>query len=416
MFRQNALLLAFLTSLLVPTSAVLAQTTVAPSVVGQAADALASDPVFVHPESGVSDADAEQLREEIADADAGPIYIAILPSGAASAAGGDAGELLVMIGTALDRPGTYALVVGEELVAGATERGTPFEPGTVPRLADEAVSAGSGEGAAAVLFDFVGRLDDEAAGRGEEPGPGFSALPLLLIGGGVGAFLFVRRRRREREEQRQLEEVRELAMDDLVALGDDLRALDLDVEMPGADPAAKQDYVVALESYERASADLDRARRPGELGGVTTALEEGRYAMASAKARLEGREPPERRAPCFFDPRHGPSERDVGWAPPGGAERAVPACAADARRVDEGDEPMTREITVAGRRRPYWDAPPYYGGWAGGYFGGFGLFEGMLLGSILSGGFGAHSGAGDGGSGGWGDFGAGGGDFGGGGD
>jgi hypothetical protein len=318
----------------------------------------------------------------------------------------------------LNREGTYALVVGDELRAGATELGTPFDQGVVPTLADEAVQANGGEGTAAVLLDFVNRLREEAAG-GSEGGSGFSFLPLLLIAGGVGAFALSRRRSRRRDEQQQLAEVKEVAMDDLVALGDDLRALDLDVEMPGADPRAKQEYVRALECYERATTDLDHARSPQGLARVTEALEEGRFAMASAKARLEGREPPEHRPPCFFDPRHGPSVRDVEWAPAGGAPRAVPACEVDADRVDSGEDPYVREITVGGSRRPYYDAPAYYGPWAGGYFGGFGLFEGMLLGSMLGGGWGGWGGGwgGSAGTGDGGDFGGGfgGGDFGGGG-
>jgi hypothetical protein len=395
-----------------------AQTTVESTIAGDAGAALRDNPVYVHPDVDFDEADADELRQRIADADAGPVYIAILPEGAARQAGGDAGALLEMIGEAVGREGTYAAVIGTELVAGVTETGTPFEPGTVPELASEAVQASSGEGAAAVLFDFVDRLEETAAGGGSSGGSGiFGALPLLLIVGGIGLFALSRRRRRAREEQLQLEEVREVAMDDLVALGDDLRALDLDVEMPGVDPRAKEDYVRALGSYERATADLDRARRPQDLEAVTTALEEGRFAMASAKARVEGREPPEHRQPCFFDPRHGPSEKDVLWAPPGGALREVPACSVDARRVEQGEDPMVREITVAGGRRPYWDAPPYYGPWAGGYFGGFGLFEGMLLGSIFSGGWGGFGGWGGHGHDGGGDFGGGGfggGDFGGG--
>ena len=46
---------------------------------------------------------------------------------------------------------------------------------------------------------------------------------------------------------------------------------------------------------------------------VAEALEEGRYGMTWAREVLAGRTPPERRAPCFFDPRHGPSARDVSW-------------------------------------------------------------------------------------------------------
>ena len=107
------------------------------------------------------------------------------------------------------------------------------------------------------------------------------------------------------------DEVREAAQDDLLALADDIRELDLDIEMPDADGAAKRDYSAALGYYERAARAFDRARTPADLEAVSTALEEGRFAMTSAKARLEGRPPPERRPPCFFDPRHGPSVRDV---------------------------------------------------------------------------------------------------------
>jgi hypothetical protein len=414
--KRVSLVVVCLVTLVSAWSPARAQTTVESSIAEEAGAALREDPVYVHPDADFDEDDADELRQRIVDADAGPVYIAILPEGAARQAGGDTGALLEMIGVAAGREGTYAAVVGTELFAGATETGTPFEPGTVPELADEAVQANGGQGTAAVLFHFVDRLGETAGSSGGGSGI-FGALPLLLIAGGVGLFVLSRRRRRARQEQMQLEEVREVALDDLVALGDDLRALDLDVEMPGVDPRAKEDYVRALGCYERATADLDRARRPQDLEGVSTALEEGRFAMASAKARLEGREPPEHRRPCFFDPRHGPSEKDVLWAPPGGALREVPACSVDARRVEQGEDPMVREITVAGGRRPYWDAPPHYGGWAGGYYGGFGLFEGMLLGSIFSGGWGGFGGWGghghDGGGFGGGDFG--GGDFGGGG-
>jgi hypothetical protein len=186
------------------------------------------------------------------------------------------------------------------------------------------------------------------------------------------------------------DEVREAAQDDLLALADDIRELDLDIEMPDADPAAKRDYTAALGYYERAARAFDRARSPADLEAVSAALEEGRFAMTSAKARLEGRPPPERRPPCFFDPRHGPSARDVEWAPPEGSPRLVPACAADAIRVEEGSEPLARQVVVHGQRRPYWDAPEYYGPWAGGYFGGFGatLLPALFFGSVLGGGFG----------------------------
>jgi hypothetical protein len=226
-------------------------------------------------------------------------------------------------------------------------------------------------------------------------------LPLLLFVG-FGLSLTGRRSRRrvaspgwdayEGEPAPPVEfaEVRRAAQDDLLALADDIRALDLDVEMPGVDPAVKRDYARALDFYERADRAFDRAQVPEDLEAVSSALEEGRFAMASAKARLEGRQLPERRLPCFFDPRHGPSVRDVEWTPPGGTPRAVPACAADAIRIEEGEEPRMRQVLVRGHPTPYWNAPAYYGPWAGGFFGGAGasLLPALLFGSVLGSGLG----------------------------
>jgi hypothetical protein len=211
--------------------------------------------------------------------------------------------------------------------------------------------------------------------------------------------------------EREWEEVRSQAQDDLVALGDEIRGLDVDVQMPQASADAKQRYGQAVEAYQRASSIFDAAKRPEDLAPVSETLEEGRFAMACARAHLEGREPPERRAPCFFDPRHGPSTEDVEWAPPDGTPRAVPACAADAVRIRDGFSPHGRQVLVDGRPTDYWNAPRHFGPWAGGYFNGFGggsLFSTLLVGSALGAGLGLGVGLmddifdGDGG-GGWGD-------------
>lgn len=208
--------------------------------------------------------------------------------------------------------------------------------------------------------------------------------------------------------EREFEEVRDQARDDLVALGEDIRALEIDVGMPDANPEAKQRYGQAVEAYERANSVFERAHKPEDLGPVSATLEEGRWAMICARARLEGKEPPERRAPCFFDPRHGPSTEEVDWSPPQGAPRPVPACAADALRVREGFDPHGRQVMVNGRPTEYWNAPPHYGPWAGGYFGGMGgggMLPGLLAGSLLGGalGFGLGGGMfGDDDGGGWG--------------
>ncbi|MGH2690660.1 MAG: hypothetical protein ACRDKW_17900, partial [Actinomycetota bacterium] len=227
-------------------------------------------------------------------------------------------------------------------------------------------------------------------------------------------------RKRKAREAAELEEVRRTVTEDLVSLGEALRAVDLDVRMPGADRRASDDYERGLTMYQQASTALDRARRAADVAAVTSAIDEGRYAVESAKTRIEGREPPERRPPCFFDPRHGHATTEVEWAPPGGAPRTIPVCAADAQRIADGIDPEPRRVGVAGAQVPYWDAPGYYGPWYGGFYGGGGgLLQGFLLGSILSGGWGGGWGGGHAASfgGGWGDGDSadlGGGDFGGG--
>lgn len=403
-----------------------------PYYVDQAGSALRSDPVYVHPDAKptISGAEADRLRSRIAASGAGPMYIAIVPAGARAEAGGDAADWLRSLAEWLKRRGTYAAVVGGQFRAASNG---VLPRGEAARVATEAFEEHSQEGLAPTLLAFVDGV--AAARRGEtgsseeESSGGDSFLPILVaVGAGGLGFVLLRRRRRARQQREALTTGKTVAQEDLLALADDIRALDLDVEMPDVDPDAKAHYGRSVEAYERADRAYDTARRPDDLAAVSSALEEGRYEMASAKARLEGHEAPERRPPCFFDPRHGPSDRNVMWAPPGGEPREVPACAADALRIEEGEEPEQREVLVGGQRTPYWGVPglmPYASGFYG-MFGG-GLFPGFLLGSMFGGGLfageahadtgGDHGGSDDLGGGDWGgDWGGGGGgDFGGGG-
>jgi hypothetical protein len=206
-----------------------------------------------------------------------------------------------------------------------------------------------------------------------------------------------------------------------VALGDDVRDVDVDVEMPNADPRAREELARGLAAYETAERLLDQARRPQDIERVTRTIDDGRQAMAACRALLDGREPPPRRPPCFFDPRHGPSVEDLPWAPSGGQVRDVPVCAACATQLRDGREPAAREVMVAGRPMPYFYAPSYFSPWAGGFFGMGSMFlPGLMAGSLLGGlfdgpgdAFGNDGGWGGDGGGDWGSGDAGGGDFGG---
>lgn len=423
MYVRTLLLTALL--LLVVTPAAFAQGTLT-----EAADALRETPVYVDPdaEEPLSGAEVAELRRSISARDAGPLYVAVLPEAAQDEAGGDPGAALRELALSVGEPGTYAAVFGNTLRAGATDEVLP--EGDAGRLAEQAVEAEQGNGTAAVLDDFVRRVGQaraggDAEGTGDGGGGGFPFLLLALLAVPLALFGWSRRNRRKREEA-DLVQVKEAARDDLVALGDDIRALDLDVEMPGADQEARARYNLAVERYQEAEQAWNAARRPQDMEKVTSLLEEGRWAMGAARARFAGEPEPERRTPCFFDPRHGPSVTDVDWAPPDGEARPVPVCAADAQRLKDGVEPPMREVDIDGRRVPYWQAGPAFSPWAGGFFGG-GLLPGLFIGSALGGGFGGFGGSsdaqaagdhGDFGDSGGGDFGGGfgGGDFGGGGD
>ena len=393
----------------------------AQGLIDEAARSLRSDPVFAHPDAQpqLGMEEAQSLRERIRATGAGPMYVAVVPAAATDEAGGSIDAALSELIEATRRDGTYVLVAGSSLRAASNA----IPRDAIRSIANRAVEQRGPSGLLAILDQLIGdvgtvRRGGAVPGESGGGGGGGSVLPLLLIlGGAFVAFSFFSRRKRAKALAAEMAEVKAEVQKDLLALADDIRALDLDVEMPGADPQGKEQYALAVAAYDRADDALDRARTPEDLVTVSEALEEGRYAMASAKALMAGQAPPERTPPCFFDPRHGPSGREVEWAPPGGTPRPVPACEADAQRVERGEDPSFREVGG----RPYWEAGPAYAPYAGGYFGGFGggLFPGLLVGTMLGGamfpGVGYADSPGDGGGDfGGGDFGGGGGGFGGG--
>ncbi|WP_445258023.1 hypothetical protein [Nocardioides aurantiacus] len=213
---------------------------------------------------------------------------------------------------------------------------------------------------------------------------------LLVLALAASALWWVLQRNKQREIERkeaELAPVRQLAFEDVTALGVELQDLDLDLAGAPLDPGANSDYQRALDAYEAAKKAADTLTAPEQVKHVTEILEDGRYAMACVRARVAGEPLPTRRPPCFFDPRHGLSVEDVQYAPPGGALRDVPACALDAERVKVGAEPDIRKVMVGSRRVPYWQGGRAYQPYAAGYFGGFGPMDLMFMGMLFGGGF-----------------------------
>ena len=215
-------------------------------------------------------------------------------------------------------------------------------------------------------------------------------LLLVVLGGLVAVAVAAGQSSKRRELARseaELAPVKKLVEEDVTALGVELQDLDIDLAGEALDPGANADYQRALDAYESAKAAADALARPEDVRNVTEILEDGRYAMACVGARVAGEPLPVRRPPCFFDPRHGLSVADVEWAPPGGAQRDVPACALDVERVRAGADPDIRKVMVGSQRVPYWQGGRAYQPYAMGYFGGFGPMEWMFMGMLFSGGF-----------------------------
>ncbi len=176
---------------------------------------------------------------------------------------------------------------------------------------------------------------------------------------------------------------------DITKFGDELRDLDLDVVGLDLDDAARTKYTEALDAYENAKQAMNMARLSSDATAVAHILEEGRYAMACVRAAAKGEPAPERRAPCFFDPSHGPSARNVMWTPDGGTPREVPACALDAARVTSGANPHIRMVQQGYQTVPYWQDQGH-AAYARGYYEQYGLdpvVSSLAKGALMFGGF-----------------------------
>lgn len=194
-------------------------------------------------------------------------------------------------------------------------------------------------------------------------------LVLALLAGGAavagGRWVWDRRARRH-EEAVELAGVCTLADEDVTLLGEELHRLDAEVGRLDADGRA--DYQRALDAYESAQRLVPRLAQAYEVSKVTDTLSAGRYAMACVRARLAGEPVPELRVPCFFNPQHGPSVRDVQFTPRGRGTRMVPACVQDAARVESGQPPEVRTVRIGARTVPYWEAGAAYLPYGEGYF------------------------------------------------
>lgn len=299
----------------------------------EVADALKSDNVFVDP--GVSASQYPESEREIlvntAEDAPDPTYYVILPDGAVRSEASLDGLLSDVQKDVGD--GTYAVLAGsdnlvidsttlsdsesKEIEAAALEKGGGNQTDALVAV-PEAVQEHEANEAASGMFGMVL----------------LGVLALALVGGGF--FLYSSKKKREAQKAKELAEIKQMATEDVVRLGEDIARLEID--LTAVDDPTRVDYTHAMDSYDRAKVELDTIQRPEDVKKITTSLEDGRYYMTATRARMEGEPVPERRQPCFFNPQHGPSQQDVMWAPPGGSPRSVTACPACAQAVLSGHE------------------------------------------------------------------------------
>ncbi|MEY9855346.1 cell division protein FtsN [Catenulispora sp. GAS73] len=394
----------------------------ADSTIDSVASALKDKPVYVDPGAPVqlSSAQIDSVVSQIHGMHSGTaVFIAILPDNPTF----HQGTLLQQLRNKVGLPGVYAASLDRNFQA--LDFSGTLHTGQANGLA-VAAAKGSGGNLDTVLTTFVSSVDSAVStdGRGtsggkssssSKSGAGALILIVVLVVIAGGTYLAVAGRKKRRANQRraaELDGLKRAVDEDITAYGEVLDRLDFSPGDPAATDEMRADYSKALDQYEAAKGAAAAAQRPEDMKNVTEALDEGRFALATLDARRKGAPLPERRPPCFFDPRHGPSVGEVTWAPPGGAPRPVPACAADMTRVDTGQQPQVRQVETAYGPQPYYNAGPAYAPWAGGYFSG-GVLPALMIGTVMGSMFSGHdtyveNNYYDNGGGGWGDGGGGG--------
>ncbi len=130
-----------------------------------------------------------------------------------------------------------------------------------------------------------------------------------------------------------------------------------------------------LTSAEARSIQLagSRNRSLHDLVAVVQVLADLRYELGAIEALRLGRGVPTRTPPCFIDPRHGPSDATVTFAPTGLTEREAAVCSHCALEIEGGQRPAIRRLPrsvnggVPGWAN-YWEAdggPAYVEGYWG---------------------------------------------------
>lgn len=379
-------------------------TSTADAYLDQIATQLAQPGLYVDPSlvGPVIDADDVAELDAIAAGTPGPVRVAVVPADALrrddpNGTRGFASTYLPLaypddelVGQLYDRvgaDGTYALLVsapspeqGRSFGAFQYAEERPFYD--VQGAVDDAVDCCAPDYEPMLRAFLAEAGDEEVDSRAVL---GWVSLGLAALGGGgYGLVKVVTGRRRQREDARVADALRPSLEEEVVDLSRRVAALPPappapatpepsgSLHDPGYGVPGRTRRVLDLveEARHRLDATEGTARMDtlSEVEDVVRRLADARYQLLAIDALRRGEPVPERTAPCFFDPRHGPSTTERSFAPEGGAERPVPVCGRCAEGLDAGQRPATRELTVDGTTKPYWDWDRYSRPYVNGYW------------------------------------------------
>ena len=272
-----------------------------------AADALKADPVYVHPraEGRLTVPEQGEVRLEIVRSAIGRVKVAVVPEAVAARSGGAhefaneidreigvRGSLIVVAG-----PSYWVVTSYPDSDAAADALRSAVNARTDDRLVDELVPA----------IRRIGRIDPGPAGDAQsQPAPDVPnaddflddigdafKLGVLIVAAAIavpfilGAVLLAARARRRRARAQEVREAGERSADDeLVELGDEIRALDLDTEMPGASRQALTEYEQAIARYDQANDLLVGQPSEYQVEQAQAAIAAGRRHVSAARELL----------------------------------------------------------------------------------------------------------------------------------
>jgi hypothetical protein len=189
---------------------------------------------------------------------------------------------------------------------------------------------------------------------------------LVVIVVAVVVGVIVMRRRNRSRETRDVDNARaEIAAQLSVVANEILDNADR-VKLSGDDRAIDA-YRLASTAYSEVAEAIDTTSDLIELGVLNDRIDEARWRIEVAEAIVEGTEPPPEpvdeydRAACFFDPTHRAGTHSAVISE-SGRERTVRVCSACRDRLDRGEKPEPRLVTVGKASVPAARAPRSHGG------------------------------------------------------